>query len=199
MNADYLKKLDLKIFCDRYRLPEPLLASDNYVYVSNAKLAIRFRPWSGNKFKSEEHKARCLNWFHDELIDKPRTPLPDFKIIYNTCSTCDGSGKTKVCDECLGTGYISCFNCSTVTRCTNCIRGLNPGGSEICEDCRGTGKNVVNKFTPVTPYIETETLEVLKLKKLKAVELYIDEIRDNVLPFIFMGGQGLIMTREIDV
>ena len=213
MTGDYLKDVDLYMFCEsseagRESLKHPMLDEDGYVYCSDGRVGIRFKPWEGSQFKLGNHPAAKLDWPHERLSEFFE-PLPNIETAkYKACNKCKGFGKTSDCDDCDGVGEVECECCGHSEECEFCSgRGYYPDteGEDDCRNCNGLGKlydGFRKEHWPFALFINP--LYIIKLQHLKNVKLNINywdlqntEGSEFALPpihFIFDGGEGLLMS-----
>lgn len=130
-------------------------------------------------------------------------PLPDYEPLEKEkCESCKGSGVCSVCDECAGAGDLD-FESERNTYCVECKscrgRGSIAGGTEQCDRCGGDGEVLANEWEFVD--IGDDELGLAlglleKIKELPRVKLGTLDKKAGYVPFIFDGGDGLIMTRR---
>jgi len=192
--------MDLSTFCTCIRdlptLKEPF-SQGNYTYASNGHMIIRvpFRPDIPEK-KPDNLQLENLVFLNREEYT---TEFPKYKTEKKKCSWCRGSGRTQICQECDGDGYVELENDFNQysAECKTCRgEGETPGGPEKCSNCDGTGQAYVDKYDHVDIGDVRLGKKLLdKIKDLPGVRLGpVDGAERQQVAFCFDGGDGILMT-----
>lgn len=126
------------------------------------------------------------------------TPWPDTSFVRggDTCQTCDGYGyldrvKCKACD---GVGTVECPHCGNEDDCEHCSGKGHVHGGKPCPDCKTKGRCVQDLYRMVGGDCIAAKYDRL-IATLPNVR-WGAKIATGPLPFVFDGGQGLVMPRH---
>jgi len=176
------------------------------VYATNGAMLIELFPKHYNDIVCEQEKPDCsfVDGVFDEIRDGDYLPIPEIaKPATRECTFCGGTGKSGVCSECGGLGYIVC-DLGHEHDCEKCGgTGSIKGEDQDCIECSGSGEVFDNPAVLLTAHdgslIHVDWRLLQKFKALPGVKYAIgrfarSELQEsNVAAFVFDKGRGLLM------
>lgn len=178
---------------------------ENYSYATNGHIAIRvpaLAEYPVAETDKKIHTQTLPQMFIEAHANRNMQLLPAYdKPALPPCPTCQGSGYSQECDECEGEGEVEFEN--TYNRyhfeCRSCDGdGDILGGKEACKYCNGSGKqkDVAIKCGPV--FLNFLYLELIETLPGLRIDCSLpDNDTKNPVPFVFDGGEGLLMTMRV--
>lgn len=192
----------LMVFCEkpidgaRKGLCNPFNVGE-YTYATNGHFAIRI-PAKIEYVAAEDYRVEIAKMFSDpaipadKFIDLPIIESPEEHVI---CSKCNGTGSDIECTDCDGSrkvhwesegGYEYDATCEMCNG-TGKIKGP-------CEKCGATGKTAKDKLIDVGSKLLNARYLAIIANTLKNVKIAPDAVSElSPVPFIFDGGEGIIM------
>lgn len=154
-----MKQIDLQPFVSkdesRYQITFPRIDPNGKVFATDGRVLIcgekeLFLPFKSPEGFEDVKQPDYLNVLcKPENTGKPLT-LPEGWQDYPTktihCECCNGLGRTRICKECNGMGYVTCDHCDCESRCKDCngeceYASASPNDPK-CENCNGEGKTL---------------------------------------------------------
>lgn len=127
-------------------------------------------------------------------------PLPEFELPpAKACRQCGGFGHIVACKECDGDGVIECCECGHERDCEDCrgkgVRYVEQGteGAEVCTACRGAGAGYEHISIAFASGLLLAASLVVRMRQLPGLRINLGAIGGRPVPFVFEGGDGLVM------
>lgn len=204
-------EIDLTKFCDPQR---PVVASPFsagfYTYATNGYIAVRVARRDGvNDIPgtADAIERRLVHWYG---AMSPFPAASEIAVIIPPCPVCSGVGGrfSLECDECDGTGTVTCGECGHDRDCDKCIDGVketrpaSPDDAaehvEDCGECNGSGKKDDIEWASVGPYwIDWKWVQLMTALPDLEIDLGntgLFQTNDNItVRFRFRGGDGCVV------
>ena len=209
---------DLTAFCKTWGDLTTPFYTDNFIYATDGRLAVRIpndetylgiMPENGNR-KVADMAFKLDEFFAADYSKQESHTLSDFDFDLEAepCKHCEGEGKLYACDECDGDGIIAhstdyndyeheCDSCDgkgyfTKSEWEHAFpRNIEYASTEPCEDCGGTGTNGANPDI----FIDGVKFQGKLLKKFMVFEnatIKVDLVKKPAL-IEWEGGKGIVM------
>lgn len=201
-------EIDLHKFCDRTRvgytsIGEPWVV-DGWMVATDARVMIfvpcgepnTVPPQPPMRFPDVSHFIRS----RDTTSPLVEWPEVNYVSAMRQCVSCEGTGyaDTPDCDECNGSGEVTCHCCGNTDDCDEC-GGEGWIGQGVCDECNGTKKSMQKCHQLICNRRILYTHDAL-IRSLPGVRYRNDgktSIHDP-LHFDFDGGWGIVMSQPED-